>query len=153
MGAAPTGPIDGSRSPGLGLLPPAPTRYSDDIMHRFVLIVIFCMALAAPAWAGFDEGVAAYERGDYETALQEFRPLAEQGLADAQTALGWMYYLGRGVLQDYVRAHMWYNLAAAQGDNAAAKNREIVAAKMTPADISKAQGMAREWLAKHGKAD
>ena len=117
------------------------------------LILLCWLLLATPALAGYDEGVAAYERGDHKTALQEFRPLAEQGLADAQTALGWMYYLGRGVLQDYVQAHMWYNLAAAQGDNAAAKNRDIVAAKMTSADVSKAQHMAREWLAKHGKTD
>ncbi len=110
-------------------------------------------ALAAPAWAGFDEGVAAFDRGDYETALREFRPLAEQGNADAQNALGWMYYIGGGVLQDYVQAHMWYNLAAAQGDKAAAKNRDIVATKMTPDDVSKAQRMAREWLSKHGKAE
>ncbi len=37
------------------------------------------MALAAPAWAGLDEGVAAYERRDYATALREWRPFAEQG--------------------------------------------------------------------------
>ena len=120
-------------------------------MPRF-LILLCWLLLATPALAGYDEGVAAYERGDHKTALQEFRPLAEQGDADAQTALGWMYYLGQGVTEDYVQAHMWYNLTAAQGDNAAAKNRDIVAAKMTPADVSKAQRMAREWLAEHDQA-
>ncbi len=122
-------------------------------MPWFALAVICWLALAGPASAGFDEGVAAYDRGDYETALREFRPLAEQGNADAQNALGWMYYIGWGVLQDYVQAHMLYNLAAAQGDKAAAKNRDIVATKMTPDDVSKAQRMAREWLSKHGKAE
>ncbi len=122
-------------------------------MPWFALAVICWLGLAAPAWAGLDEGVAAFDRGDYETALREFRPLAEQGNVDAQNALGWMYYIGGGVLQDYVQAHMWYNLAAAQGDKAAAKNRDIVATKMTPNDVSKAQRMAREWLSKHGKAE
>ena len=50
-------------------------------MPWFVLILLCCLALAAPAWAGFDEGVDAYERGDYEAALKEIRPLAEQGNA------------------------------------------------------------------------
>ncbi|MFN2150265.1 MAG: SEL1-like repeat protein, partial [Anaerolineales bacterium] len=33
----------------------------------------------------------------------------------AQYNLGLMYSKGRGVPQDYVKAHMWLNLAAAQG--------------------------------------
>ena len=56
---------------------------------------------------------------------------------------------GEGVPQDYVQAHMWFNLAAAQGNVVGRKNRDIVAKKMTSADISKAQAMAREWLEKH----
>ena len=72
----------------------------------------FTLGLTAPAWAGFDEGLAAYRRGDYATALREWRPLAEQGDADAQYNLGVMYEHGQGVPQDYAHAHMWYNLAA-----------------------------------------
>ncbi len=51
----------------------------------------FTLGLTAPAWAGLDEGVAAYHRGDYATALREWRPLAEQGDADAEYNLGLMY--------------------------------------------------------------
>ncbi len=57
----------------------------------------------------------AYLRGDHPTALKEWRPLAEQGTADAQFNLGVMYYFGRGVRQDYKEAVRWYRLAAAQG--------------------------------------
>ncbi len=39
----------------------------------------FTLGLTAPAWAGFDEGEEAYKRGDYATALREWRPLAERG--------------------------------------------------------------------------
>ena len=60
-------------------------------MKRLVLTFAILIGLAAPAWAGFAEGVAAYHRGDYETALRELRPLAEQGDADAQYNLGIMY--------------------------------------------------------------
>ncbi len=38
----------------------------------------FTLGLTAPAWAGFDEGVAAYNRGDFATAIRELRPLAKQ---------------------------------------------------------------------------
>jgi len=44
---------------------------------------------------------------------------------------------------------MWWNLAAAQGNETARENLEEYSKKMTPADISKAQAMAREWMAKH----
>ncbi len=64
-----------------------------------------------------------------------------------------MYEQGQGVPQDYVQAHMWFNLAASRSppgaDHAkAVKNRDILAAKMTPAQIAEAQRMAREWKPK-----
>ena len=62
-----------------------------------------------------------------------------------------MYYNGEGVPQDYVQAHMWFNLAASKRNENGRKNRDIIAKKMTPADISKAQRLAREWLEKHGE--
>jgi len=46
---------------------------------------------AGSAWADYDDGLAAYNRGDYAAALQEWRPLAEQGDAKAQYNLGVMY--------------------------------------------------------------
>ncbi len=86
---------------------------------KLALIVALCagftLGLAAPAWAGFDEGVAAYKRGDYATAIREWRPLAEQGDAEAQFFLGLMYYIGKGVTQDYAEAMRWYRKAAEQG--------------------------------------
>ncbi len=48
----------------------------------------FTLGLTAPAWAGLDEGVAAYQRGDYATALREWRPLAEQGNAKPKSWRG-----------------------------------------------------------------
>ncbi|MCP4274797.1 MAG: hypothetical protein GY779_00375 [Gammaproteobacteria bacterium] len=47
--------------------------------------------------------------------------------------------------QDYVQAHKWFNLAAVSGDADAVSNRDDVAAKMTAAQIAKAQKLAREW--------
>ncbi len=95
--------------------------------------------------------MAAYDRGDYATALREWRPLAEQGHADAQFKLGVMYFNGRGVPQDYAQAHKWFNFAASSFPpgvrNKSVKNRDIVAKKMTPEQIAEAQRLAREWMA------
>jgi TPR repeat protein len=73
---------------------------------------------------------------------------AEQGYDQAQTHLGLMYVSGQGVPQDYVIAHMWLNLAAASGDDTAAKGRDLVAKYMTHAQIAEAQKLVREWKPK-----
>ncbi len=71
---------------------------------------------------------------------------AEQGIANAQYNLGLMYFHGQGVLQDNVYVHMWWNIAATSGYETASENRDIVAERMTPADISAAQKLARECV-------
>ncbi len=98
--------------------------------------------------SSFQAGLDAYERGDYETALKEFRPLAEQGHPLAQATLGLLYAEGQGVPQDDVLAHMWMNLAAAKGVQEAVKGRDLLEKNMTPAQIGRAQRLAREWKTK-----
>ncbi len=91
-------------------------------MKRFFLLPItILLLLATPAVADFAKGVTAYKNGDFETALKEWRPLADQGFADAQWALASMYQYGDGVSQDFNTAFRWYKLAAEQG-NAIAQN-------------------------------
>ena len=106
---------------------------------RAVAIAILLSLLATPAWAGLAEGVAAYKRGDYATALREFRPLAEQGIADAQNTLGVMYFHGHGVPQDYAEAAKWYRKAVKRG-HAEAKEA-----------LREAERLAREWKPKHNR--
>ena len=81
-----------------------------------MLLALGVVLVAAPAWADFEAGVEAHERGDYATALKEFRALAEQGGAEAQNNLGWMYERGQGVPQDYAEAIRWFRLAVEQGN-------------------------------------
>jgi len=81
-------------------------------------------------------------------ALFWFSRAAEQGDALAFAKLGWMYERGRGVLQDFIQAHMWYNLSGAQGEQRAAEARDALAKQMTPAQIAEAQQLAREWKPK-----
>ena len=77
---------------------------------------------------------------------------AEQGNTAAQSNHGFMYANGEGVTQDYVRAHLWFNLAASAtvGDEReiAVSNRDRAAKEMTPEDITEAQRLAREWKPK-----
>tara|TARA_B100001013_G_C24315775_1_gene326627 strand:- start:145 stop:534 length:390 start_codon:yes stop_codon:yes gene_type:complete len=94
--------------------------------------------------ADFQKGLDAYMKEDYATALREFKPLAEQGDAEAQFFLGTMYFNGRGVPENLVYAHMRYNIAASTGHWVAAKARDVAAKKMTPAQIEKAQELVAE---------
>ena len=80
---------------------------------------------------------------DYNEAVKWFRLSSSQGNAQAQEIYGLMYASGRGVTQDYVRAHMWLNISASSGYKNAEANLDIVAKKMTPTQIEKAQEMAR----------
>ncbi len=85
-------------------------------MKKLIALLLVCVAFAtAPALAGWNEGLDAYQKGDYATALREWRPLAERGDADAQNNLGVMYEKGQGVPQDYKESVKWYRLSAEQG--------------------------------------
>jgi TPR repeat protein len=87
------------------------------------LVALLLQACAAPPppppdtsmGAGFSRAMAAYRVADYDTALSEFRPLAEGGMAAAQFRLGTMYEHGRGLPRDLDAARDWYARAAAQG--------------------------------------
>ena len=97
-----------------------------------------------------------YEKGkgvpqDHRTAVKWYTLAAEQGDADGQGNLSAMYAFGAGVLKDYVYAHMWGSLAAANGNRLSGRLRADFARKMTPADISKAQDLARECVRKKYK--
>ena len=124
-------------------------------MSRFknlIWLLVGCWlatAFVSVAQADFEDGVAAYEQGDYDRAVWWFRKAAEQGDATAQTSLGVMYGLGRGIPKDVVLAYMWFNLAAPQGYADAAKNLNIVEGLMTPVQIAEAQHLASEWLKAH----
>ena len=71
---------------------------------------------SAVSFAGeYEDGVAAYNRNDYKTALAMFTKAANKGDAEAQAELGVMYADGRGVPQDYSQAVAWSRKAADQG--------------------------------------
>src|ERR1700752_2489258 len=82
-----------------------------------IVVCLLCINLAVSAVAApFDDGLAAYDLGDYATALRVWRPLAELGDAAAESNLGLRYDHGQGVSQDHATAPHWYRMAADQGD-------------------------------------
>ena len=148
-----------------------------NLIKTFLVMLMLSFSHAAIA-GDYEDGVVAYGKGDFATALRLLTPLAEQGDAKAQVILGYMFEKGEGVAQDfktavkwytlsaeqgnasaqsnlgvmyaegqgaaqdYVKAHMWWNIAAIEGLADAIKNRDIVAAKMTHAQIAESQKAA-----------
>jgi len=74
---------------------------------------------------------------------------AEGGTSDALFQLGLMYCVGRDVDIDLVEAHKWFNLAALRGNEDAKIYRFEIARDMSKTEISRAQRLAREWIAMH----
>ena len=91
-------------------------RHNAKLLCATLTAFIMLVMMAGAAVAGpLEDGIAAYDRGDYATALRLFRPLAQQGVAEAQHNVGLMYYNGKGVPQDYSEAAKWYRAAANHG--------------------------------------
>jgi TPR repeat protein len=105
-------------------------------------------ALAGP----WEDGMVAYNRGDYLPAIRLFRPLAEAGNPTAQNQIGVMYRKGEGVIRNPARAFMWFSLAAKRGDAKAKAGLRGVSRTMTPDEISQAQQMAQACEASNYRA-
>lgn len=85
----------------------------------------------------------------YTEEMMWYFRAANQGMAKAQFNLGNMFAEGQGVSQqEYILAHMWLSLAAAQGLQQAIRNRNTLANLMTPAQLVIAETLAREWKPK-----
>ena len=114
-----------------------------------MLALLLTMIWVMPAWAGIDEGEAAYNRGEYATALRECQPLAGEGNHKAQMLLGRMYLEGQGVPKDAEQAEFWFILAAASGDPMAETLRNYVARDyLTDGQVGQAAREAWHWKPK-----
>jgi TPR repeat protein len=87
-------------------------------LHLLLVVVLFQISACAKE----TNPKKAFDSGDYETAISLWRPLAENGDADAQNYLGIIYYLGLGVSKDYKKALEWYGRAAKAGHADAQRN-------------------------------
>lgn len=91
-------------------------------MKSFALTTSALLLAATPALADVKAGVDAWSRGDFNTAVAEWRGPAVAGDADAQFNLAQAYKLGRGVPIDLAMAESWYRKAAVQGHAQAEDN-------------------------------
>ena len=100
----------------------------------------------APAVAAADAaaGLAAYNRGDFGTALRIWQQLAPGGDVQAQTGLGVLYYNGQGVVPNHGEALHWFSQAAAQGDADAQYNLAVMYAHGL--GVAPDTAAARQWL-------
>jgi TPR repeat protein len=105
-------------------------------------------AVAGP----WEDGMTAYNRGDYVPAVRVFRTLAERGNAKAQNVLGVMFRKGEGVPKNPVRAHMWFSFAAKRGEAGAQAELREVSRMMTAQEISQAEAMAKACEASNYRA-
>ena len=113
------------------------------VVRVAVSALVLLGALAARA--DYEVGQRAWEAGRPDEALAQWQAAAGSGDRRAMHALGRLYLQGLGVLQDYVEAHKWLNLAASRGEAAAVAERDALAEKMTPAQVAEAQALARAW--------
>ncbi len=84
------------------------------MIRSVILALVIAFGLAAPVRAGVETGLAAYEMGDYATAISELSSPAKQGDGRAQYQLGLIYAKGQGVKKDRLTALMWFTCSAAQ---------------------------------------
>ena len=89
------------------------------------------------------------KKQDYKESIKWFTKSAEQGDSKSQYNLGEIYQEGKVVPKNMVKAYMFFNLAAVNGDEVKIKSRNKVAIKMTPSQVEKSQDMAREWIRSH----
>jgi len=92
---------------------------------------------------------------DYAETVRWYRKAADQGDARGQYYLGVMYANGQGVRKDYVQAYKWCNVAVArfpasetEDREKAVRSRELIATKMTQAQIAEAQRLTKQWKPK-----
>ena len=110
-----------------------------------VMVLALALVATQPVRADYDAGQRAWDAGRTGEAVALWRAAADTDDRRAMLVLGRLYLQGLGVIQDYVEAHKWLNLAASRGEAAALAERDAVAAKMTPAQIATAQERAAAW--------
>ena len=115
---------------------------SNAVRAGMLALALLC---ALPAGADYDAGQRAWDAGRPDEALVQWTAAAAAGDRWAMLALGRLYAQGLGAPQDYVEAHKWFNLAASRGEAEALKERDALAAKMTPQQIQAAQERAAAW--------
>ena len=122
-------------------------------MRRVTIVSVILFGLTQPASADFNRGMSAFALENYSMALKEWRSSAQTGDGRAQQALGYLYLTGKGVPQDFAKAHMWFEITAAtlppgEFRGRATRLRDLTAGKLSPEKYEKVHRLALDWLKK-----
>lgn len=79
------------------------------------LLSLFILEFGCTSRLSLQEGIESFRAQDYRQAFIKLKPAAEKDQADAQYAIGYMYYYGQGIVEDRKLAWYWINRAAAHG--------------------------------------
>src|SRR5258707_12189861 len=108
------------------------------VMIGGLILATQILGIASAVAGPWEDGTAAYNRGDYVPAVRLFRLLAEQGNAKAQNMLGVMYRRGQGVPRNSGPAFLGFNRPPAGGDPTEKGDLAGVSQPMTGGEIAKA---------------
>jgi len=112
---------------------------------KFILIsLIFSIGIVGVATADYSDGLDAYKKGNYASALAEWLPIAQQGVAEAQYNLAGMYAKGYGVKINDEQAVFWYKKAAEQGHGRSQFNLGVM--YLIGSGTDKSVENAKHWL-------
>ena len=115
---------------------------------RTTWIVPLCavsLLAARSAWADLYSADAAYHKGDYQTAFEQYKDLAELGQPIAQFNLAVMYARGRGVMQNFTLAETWASVSAANGETRAKALADELRPQLTPNSLQLASQMQAQY--------
>ena len=85
-------------------------------IKTILLALLLSTSFVGASYADPQDGSAAFKRGDYKTAFEEFKPLAEQGHSRSQFMLSTLYMFGKGVVKDDDKTFYWLTKAANNPD-------------------------------------
>jgi uncharacterized protein len=115
------------------------------------LAAVIVLVTGAAQAGDLEDAAAALESKDYAKARRLVTPIAQRGDRGGQRILGFMYMYEAGVPLDYVRAYMWWSLAAASGDSKSGEYRDSVGKILTPEQLAQARKMAADCKARKFK--
>lgn len=103
-----------------------------------IMLLAFCLSGCASTGKIMQQSKTAFQEGNYAQALERSLPLAEKGNAEAQYAVGYMFYYGKGTAKDADKGQHWIRRAAAQGQPQAIKAMTLLSkSKMAGEDLMK----------------
>ena len=118
------------------------------VVRLLALALAFLLMSGGRAPADYDDGLRAYESGNYLAAAEAWYLSGLRGDISSLFRLGQLYEQGLGASQNFVEAHRWYNLAASQGHIEAQEARDALASRLTAEQLAEAQDLATRTKAR-----